>query len=236
MRKLIDIILKKHILEVFKTHMQNENVYYTTNQYNNLPDEQIVSLIKEGDEKALSYLLEKYKNLVNVKVGKYFIIGAEKEDIMQEGMIGLFKAIKSFKEEKQNSFKSFANICIERQLITAIKSSNRQKHMPLNSYLSLNTAAYDNNEEDSVELIDTFNSKTVEDPLETIMKKEYYDEVEIAVHKHLSKFEKQVLDRFIKGESYVTIAQKLDSPVKSVDNAIQRIRKKAIKNMFNENN
>lgn len=231
---LIYIILKKAHLEVFKTYMQNENVFYTTNQYDNLTDEQIVSLIKQGDEKALSYLLEKYKNLVNIKVGRYFIIGAEKEDIMQEGMIGLFKAIKNFNETKQNTFKSFANICIERQLITAIKSSNRQKHMPLNSYLSLNTAAYDNNEEDSVELIDTFNSKTIEDPLETVMKKEYYEQVENAVNKSLSKFEKQVLDRFVKGESYLTIAQKLDSPVKSVDNAIQRIRKKAIKNMFNE--
>ena len=192
--------------------------------------------IGEGDEKALAYILEKYKELVNMKVGKYFIIGAEKEDIIQEGMIGLFKSIKSFNPDKQNTFKSFANICIERQLITAIKSSNRQKHMPLNSYLSLNTAAYDNNEEDSVELIDTFNSKTIEDPLETIMKKEYYTEVENSVNKHLSKFEKQVLDRFVKGESYITIAQKLDSPVKSVDNAIQRIRKKAIKNMNNSNN
>lgn len=214
--------------------MQNENVFYTTNQYPNLTDEQIISLIKQGDEKALSYLLEKYKDLVNVKVGKYFIIGAEREDIVQEGMIGLFKAIKNFDAEKQNTFRSFANICIERQLITAIKSSNRQKHMPLNSYLSLNTAAYDNNEEDSVELIDTFDSKTIEDPLETVMKKEYYTEIERAVNKSLSKFEKQVLNQFIKGESYVTIAQKLDSPVKSVDNAIQRIRKKAIKNMFNE--
>ncbi len=215
--------------------MQNENVFYTTNQYHNLADEQIVSLIKQGDEKALSYLLEKYKNLVNIKVGKYFIIGAEREDIVQEGMIGLFKAIKNFDAEKQNAFKSFANICIERQLITAIKSSNRQKHMPLNSYLSLNTAAYDNNEEDSVELIDTFDSRMIEDPLETVMKKEYYTEVENAVNKSLSKFEKQVLERFMKGESYITIAQKLDSPVKSVDNAIQRIRKKAIKNIFNEN-
>lgn len=158
--------------------------------------------------------------------------GAEKEDIVQEGMIGLFKAIKDFKPDKQNSFKSFANICIERQLITAIKTSNRQKHIPLNSYLSLNTAAYENNEDDSVELIDTFYNKEVEDPLETIMKKEYYTEVENAVNKNLSKFEKQVLDQFLKGESYVKIAEKLDSPVKSVDNAIQRIRKKAIKNMF----
>lgn len=212
--------------------MQNENVFFTTDKYSNFNDEEIISQIKQGDQEALGYLLEKYKNLVNIRVSKYFIVGAEKEDIAQEGMIGLFKAIKDFKPDKQSSFKSFANICIERQLITAIKSSNRQKHMPLNSYLSLNTAAYDNTEEDSVELIDTFYNKNVEDPLETIMKKEYYAEVENAVNKSLSKFEKQVLDRFLKGESYVTIAQRLDSPVKSVDNAIQRIRKKAIKNMF----
>ncbi len=216
--------------------MQNENIFYATEKYVNFNDEQIVSLIKQGDEKALSYLLEKYKNLVNMKVGKYFIVGAEREDIVQEGMIGLFKAIKNFNTEKQSTFKSFANICIERQLITAIKSSNRQKNIPLNSYLSLNTAAYDNNDEDSVELIDTFNSKIIEDPLDTIMKKEYYENVQEAITKSLSKFEKQVLDRFIKGDSYSTIAQKLNSPVKSIDNAIQRIRKKAIKNIFDENN
>ena len=206
--------------------MKQNDVFFATSKYQNLADEQIIEQIKQGDEEALSYILEKYKNLVNIKVNKYFMIGAEKEDIAQEGMIGLFKAIKSYDAEKQNSFKSFANICIERQLITAIKSSNRQKHIPLNSYLSLNTAAYDNNEDDSVELIDTFNSNTIEDPLETIMKQEYYNEVETAVNKNLSKFEKQVLDRYLKGESYVKIAEKLDSPVKSIDNAIQRIRMK----------
>ena len=212
--------------------MKQDDVFFTTSKYQNLEDEQIIEQIKQGDEEALSYILEKYKNLVNIKVSKYFMVGAEKEDVVQEGMIGLFKAIKSYNSEKQNSFKSFANICIERQLITTIKSSNRQKHIPLNSYLSLNTAAYDNNEDDSVELIDTFNSNTIEDPLETIMKQEYYNEVETAVNKNLSKFEKQVLDRYLKGESYVKIAEKLDSPVKSIDNAIQRIRKKAIKNLF----
>ena len=214
--------------------MQEKDVFFTTDKYHNLSDEQIIEKIKQGDEEALVYILNKYKELVNMKVSKYFIVGAEKDDTVQEGMIGLFKAIKSFDPKKQNSFKSFANICIERQLITAIKSSNRQKHMPLNSYLSLNTAAYDN-EEDSVELIETFNNKTVEDPLETIMKQEYLTEVEDAVNKNLSKFEKQVLDRFLKGESYVKIAKKLDSPVKSVDNAIQRIRKKALKNINEKN-
>ena len=214
--------------------MQKENVFFATEKYSKITDEEIISNIKQGDEQALTYLIDKYKELVNIKVGKYFMIGAEKEDVVQEGMIGLFKAIKNYDGKKQNSFKTFANLCIERQLITAIKTSNRQKHMPLNSYLSLNTAAYDNNEEDSVELMDTFNSKTIEDPLETIMKKEYYDNIQNAIDKSLSDFEKRVLDRFIKGESYTIIARRLDAPVKSVDNAIQRIRKKAIKSMFNE--
>ena len=206
--------------------MQNSNIYYTTEKYANLTDEQIISQIKEGDEQALSFLLDKYKDLVNSKVGKYFIIGAEREDIIQEGMIGLYKAIRGF-----DHFKTFANLCIERQLITAIKSSNRQKHMPLNSYLSLNTSAYDN-DEDGTELIETFEVDTIEDPLETIMKKESFDEIQKTMHKSLSKFEEQVLDRYIQGESYEIIAKRLDTPVKSVDNAIQRIRKKAIKNLF----
>lgn len=214
--------------------MQKKDVFFKTDKYYNLTDEEIIEKIHNGDEDALTYVLNKYKELVNMKVSKYFIVGAEKEDTIQEGMIGLYKAIKSFNTDKQNSFKSFANICIERQLITAIKSSNRQKHIPLNSYLSLNTAAYDNNEDNSVELLETFNSKTIEDPLDTIMKQEYYKEVENAVNKNLSKFEKQVLERFLKGESYTKIAERLDSPVKSVDNAIQRIRKKAIKNIVDK--
>ena len=203
--------------------MQNKNIYYTTEKYANLTDEQIISQIKEGDEQALSFLLDKYKDLVNSKVGKYFIIGAEREDIIQEGMIGLYKAIKGFK--------TFANLCIERQLITAIKSSNRQKHMPLNSYLSLNTSAYED-DEDGTELIETFEVDTIEDPLETITKQESFDEIQKAVNKSLSKFESQVLEKYMQGDSYEIIAKRLDTPVKSVDNAIQRIRKKAIKNLF----
>ena len=211
--------------------MQNKNIYKATDKYNNLEDEEIIVEIQNGNEQALTYLLNKYKPLVNNKVGKYFIIGAEKEDIIQEGMIGLYKAIKSFDQEKQNKFKTFANICIERQLITAIKTSNRQKHMPLNSCISLNTSAY-SNEDDGVELLETYNNKTFEDPLETMMKKEYYKEIEKAITESLSKFEKQVLDRLVLGESYEVIANRFDTPVKSVDNAIQRIRKKANNKML----
>ena len=214
--------------------MQKENVFFSVDKFDGMTDEQIVLEVQKGDKQAISYLMNKYKELVNIKVSKYFMVGAEREDMVQEGLIGLFKAIKMFKKDKNNSFKSFANMCIERQLITAIKSSTRQKHMPLNSYLSLNASAYDNEEENGIELINTLDNKMVEDPLETVMKKEYYEQIESSIEKSLSTFEKQVLDGYVKGYSYVTIAKKLDSPVKSVDNAIQRIRKKAIKNMLNE--
>ena len=214
--------------------MQKENVFFSVDKFDGMTDEQIVLEVQKGDKQAISYLMNKYKELVNIKVSKYFMVGAERDDIVQEGLIGLFKAIKMFKKDKNNSFKSFANMCIERQLITAIKSSTRQKHMPLNSYLSLNASAYDNEEENGIELINTLDNKMVEDPLETVMKKEYFKQIETSIEKSLSTFEKQVLDGYVKGYSYVTIAKKLDSPVKSVDNAIQRIRKKAIKNMLNE--
>lgn len=210
--------------------MKESNMFYSLNDnYKEMSDEDLINVVKSGDKNALEYLINKYKELVNMKVSKYFIIGAEREDIVQEGLIGLYKAIKSYSLDKQNSFKTFANMCIERQLITAIKSSNRQKHMPLNSYLSLNESAYDNDEETS--LFDTFNSHQIEDPLETITKKEYYKSVETAIDKSLSDFEKQVLNRYMQGESYIQIAEKLDTPVKSIDNAIQRIRKKAISNL-----
>lgn len=216
--------------------MGKSNLIYSTNStYDNMSDEDLIGLIKLGDECALNFLMDRYKETVNIKVSKYFIIGAEREDIIQEGLIGLFKAIKGFAPEKDNLFKTFANLCIERQLITAIKTSNRQKHMPLNSYLSLNGAAYSDEESES-SLIDVLDANLMEDPLDTVTKKEYYKIVETAISQSLSEFEKKVLNRFIQGESYVKIAQKLNTPVKSVDNAIQRIRKKAIKNVEEQTN
>ena len=202
------------------------------NNYNNMSDEELLEAIKKDDKDALDFLICKYKDLVNSKVNKYFIIGAEKEDIIQEGLIGLYKAIKDYNPDKQNSFKSFANLCIERQLITAIKSSNRQKHMPLNSYLSLNMTAYENEDgNNDTEIMEVLDTNVIEDPLDTITKKEYMTNVENVIDTSLSDFEKKVLNRYIQGESYVKIAEKLDSPVKSVDNAIQRIRKKTARSL-----
>ena len=213
--------------------METGNVFYSLNtDLDKLSDEKLIEVINKGNQDAIEVLLRRYKELVIMKVSRYFIVGAEKEDIFQEGMIGLYKAIKCFNEEKQKSFKSFANLCIERQLITAIKTSNRQKHQPLNSYISLNTAAYEEDEETS--MIDVFDSNLVEDPLDTITKREYYHLVENKINNSLSDFEKQVLHRYAQGESYVTIAEKLETPVKSIDNAIQRIRKKAARSLMNE--
>ena len=209
--------------------MPNDKAFFTTNNLSNKNDEEIIEIAKQGDQEAIGYIMDKYKELVAMKVSRYFIVGAEKEDIFQEGMIGLYKAIKDFNKEKQNSFKSFANLCVERQLITAIKTSNRQKHTPLNSYVSLNTSAYE--EGDDTEIIEVLDKNTVEDPLDTVMKKEYYKLVEDRMNETLSDFEKQVLHRYAKGESYVKISEKLNAPIKSIDNAIQRIRKKAMKNI-----
>ena len=209
-----------------------KNIYYFNNKYENLSDEELIEKIRLGDSEAQNFLLDKYKNLVNMKANRFFLIGGENDDVLQEGMIGLFKAIQSFDEEKNNSFKTFANLCIERQLISAIKTSNRQKHLPLNSSFSLNTSAFDENDDTSV--LEVLDAKFVEDPLDTITKREYFEDIENKIDQALSSFEKQVLDRYVQGESYVDIAQKLDSPVKSVDNAIQRIRKKAIKCLNDE--
>ena len=216
--------------------MENTNIFYSTNKdYDNVKDEDLIEIIKSGDKQAFEYLINKYKELVNMKVSKYYIVGAERDDIVQEGLIGLFKAIKSYKPDQQNSFKSFANMCIERQLITAIKTSNRQKHMPLNSYLSLNISAYDEEEgESDTTLMDIFNTTLIEDPLDTITKKEYLQDIEKTIDKSLSDFEKKVLNKYINGKSYMQIAEDLDAPVKSIDNAIQRIRKKAIKGLTQE--
>lgn len=196
-------------------------------QYKNMPDEKVIQEIQSGDNIALNYLMNKYNDLVNMKASKFFMAGAEREDIIQEGLIGLYKATKSFNAEKQNSFKTFANLCIERQLITALKTSNRQKNIPLNSAFSLNSAAYEEN--DDVPVIEVLESKTVEDPLEMLTKKEYYSSIENKINESLSDFEKQVLHQYKQGKSYAAIAEKLDTKVKSVDTAIQRIRKKANK-------
>lgn len=213
--------------------MLNKELYSFSSKYEKNTDEELISMIRLGDKNAQTYLFERYKDFVNMKANKFYVIGAEREDMIQEGLIGLYKAIKSFNVDKQNSFRTFANLCVERQLITAIKSSNRQKHIPLNSSFSLNLSAYDENDDTTV--LDVLDTKTAEDPLDTITKRERFEHIESRIDETLSSFEKKVLNRYIQGESYNDIAMKLDTPVKAVDNAIQRIRKKANKTLNDEN-
>lgn len=195
----------------------------------NEEDKRFILKIKDGDESALNMIMEKYKNFVYSRAKSFFIVGAEQEDIIQEGMIGLFKAIKGYDLDKEVTFKSFADLCIRRQIITAIKASTRQKHIPLNSYLSLNKNSFD--EETDREVIEQLDVDTIPDPLDTITKKETYRNLEIKMTEILSDFEQQVFNEYLNGESYVAIANKLKSHVKAVDNAIQRIKKKVEKHI-----
>ena len=209
--------------------MSDINQDFFDEKYNKMTDENLLQEItKNQNNIALDCLIDRYKDMVGMKANKFFMIGSEKDDMLQEGYIGLYKAVKSYDQEKQNSFKTFAGLCIERQMITAVKNSNRQKHIPLNSSLSLNSGAYDENDDTEVmEILDT--RKTGEDPLDIITKKEYFTVIEKAIDDSLSEFEKKVLVHYKNGESYAEIAEKLQSKVKSVDTAIQRIRKKAVK-------
>lgn len=191
-----------------------------------MADNKIVELIQSGDKGALDFIINKYNNIVNMKASKFFAAGIEKEDIIQEGLIGLYKATQSYDGDKQNSFKSFANMCIERQLITVVKSANRQKNIPLNSAFSLNSPIYEDGDTDAIEVLDV---NLVEDPLETIAKKEYLSLMENKIDENLSEFERKVLKHYKQGKSYNDIAKAVNSKVKSVDTAIQRIRKKASK-------
>ena len=209
--------------------MSDINQNFFDEKYNKMTDENLLQEITQNQNNiALDCLIDRYKDMVGMKANKFFMVGSEKDDMLQEGYIGLYKAVKSYNQEKQNSFKTFAGLCIERQMITAVKNSNRQKHIPLNSSLSLNSGAYDENDDTEVmEILDT--RKTGEDPLDIITKKEYFTVIEKAIDDSLSDIEKKVLVHYKNGESYAEIAEILQSKVKSVDTAIQRIRKKARK-------
>ena len=206
----------------------NENMFsINENNYTQMTDEMLIENIKNDDQTALNCLMKRYNEIVYMKANKFFMIGAEKEDMVQEGMIGLCKSVKSFDMEKQNSFKTFANMCIERQLITAVKNSNRQKHIPLNSSISLNSAAYEDNEDmDKIEILDV---RELNDPSDIIADREYFKSIEKSIKDNLSDFELAVLYEYEKGKTYAAIADKLNAKIKSVDTAIQRIRKKANK-------
>jgi len=187
-------------------------------------DEDIVAMAKTGNNRALEYLLCKYQNFVKAKAKSYFLIGADKEDIYQEGMIGLFKAIRDFKDDKLASFKVFAELCITRQIITAVKTATRQKHIPLNTYISLNKPIYD--EESDRTLLDILSGIRVSDPEELIIDREEMENIESKIQEVLSGLEMEVLNSYLDGKSYQEIASDLDRQAKSIDNALQRVKRK----------
>lgn len=187
-------------------------------------DEDIVEAVREGDSEALEYLINKYRSFVRAKARSYFLIGADREDIIQEGMIGLYKSIRDFRGDKLSSFKAFAELCITRQIITAIKTATRQKHIPLNSYVSLDKPIYD--EDSDRTLLDVICGSQVSDPEELIINQEEFTGLEDKMSEILSDLERKVLMLYLDGRSYQEIAVDLDRHVKSIDNALQRVKRK----------
>jgi len=197
---------------------------WSTLEYDDNTDEEIVEAVREGDSIALEFLINKYKNFVRAKARSYFLIGADREDIVQEGMIGLYKAIRDFKGDKLSSFKAFAELCITRQIITAIKTATRQKHIPLNSYVSLDKPIYD--EDSDRTLLDVICGTRVSDPEELIINQEEFSGLEDKMAEILSDLERKVLMLYLDGRSYQEIAVDLNRHVKSIDNALQRVKRK----------
>ena len=192
-------------------------------KYLSMSDDDVVVLVQQGDGEALEYLLDKYKNFVRGRARSYFLVGADHEDIVQEGMIGLYKSIRDFRPDKQSSFRAFAELCVKRQIITAIKTATRQKHVPLNSYVSLNKPLY--GEESDRTLLDVIEGR-VTNPEELFIGQEDMSHIQEQIGTVLSDLEQQVLAAFLDGKSYQEIAEMLGRHVKSIDNALQRVKRK----------
>lgn len=214
--------------------MSTETPYNPYAAFENMADEDVVLKAKQEDNSlAQEYLLHKYRNFVRAKARSYFLIGAEREDIIQEGMIGFYKAIRDFRGDKLSSFRAFAELCVTRQIITAIKTATRQKHIPLNSYVSLNKPIY---EEDSDRtLLDIISGVKVANPEDMIISREEFADIENKMNNILSDFEWKVLMSYLDGKSYQEIAVELDRHIKSIDNALQRVKRKLEKYITNRN-
>ena len=202
------------------------------NEFQDLTDEEVILEIKDNSNSvALDYLINKYRNFVRAKARSYFLIGADREDIIQEGMIGFYKAIRDFRNDKLSSFRVFAELCVTRQIITAIKTATRQKHIPLNSYISLNKPIYD--EDSDRTLLDVMSGARVSDPAELVISREEFIDIERKMEEILSDLEWKVLMSYLDGKSYQEIARELHRHVKSIDNALQRVKRKLERYMDN---
>ncbi len=210
-------------MEEMRGEFADEGALCAFDRYARMADEQVAVAARE-DSFAQEFLLRKYKNFVRGKARSYFLIGADKEDIVQEGMIGLYKAIRDFNTEKLASFRVFAELCVTRQIITAIKTATRQKHKPLNSYVSLNKPVYDEDSERT--LVDILEATRVYNPEDIVIDREDFSIIELEITKMLSGLEKKVLMYYLRGKSYMEIARIMERSEKSIDNALQRAKGK----------
>ena len=201
--------------------------------FENKTEEEIVAEAKEGNSLAQEIIINRYEAFIRGKSRSYFLIGADKEDIYQEGMIGLYKAIRDFNYEKSTTFKAFAELCITRQIITAIKTATRQKHIPLNTYVSLNKPIYEDESERT--LLDVIVGLKITNPEEVVISKEEVANIELKMSKVLSGLELEVLNSYLDGKSYQEIAVDLDREAKSIDNALQRVKRKLEKSLSKKN-
>lgn len=189
-----------------------------------MDDEELVDLVHSGETEALDFLIHKYQRFVYAKAKSYFIVGADREDLIQEGMIGLYKAIRDYKKDKLKSFKSFAELCITRQIITAVKTATRQKHIPLNSYVSLYKPVF-NGDTDKT-LLDVVTSSNELDPEEVIISQEEHNDIEVKISELLTDLEREVLLLYLEGQTYKEISGEFNRSVKAIDNALTRVKRK----------
>lgn len=205
---------------------------YTPENLKTMSDEEVVLLAQSGDTLATERIMNKYSDVVRRRARTYFLVGADREDVIQEGMIGLFKAVRDFAPDKQSGFKAFAELCITRQIITAIKTATRQKHMPLNTYISLNRPLYD--EEYETTLMDVLGEdKSTANPEEIMINREQFEDIHLKMDEILSAFECRVLSLYLQGKSYQDIGSVLEREPKAIDNALQRIKRKLEKYIAN---
>ena len=189
-------------------------------------DEELIVRYRDGDTEAMDFIFERYKHLVRKKAKAMFLAGGDNDDLIQEGMIGLYKAIRDYHTDREASFATFASMCINRQMITAVAASNLKKNMPLNTYVSYDMPA-GGDEDSDMRLVDILQSQTELNPEKLLIDKEHNRDLKSRLKEVLSTFEQQVLTYYLEGMDYTAIAKKMQKPPKSVDNALQRIRSKA---------
>ena len=203
--------------------------------YGQYTDEELLIRFRDGEAAIIEYIMNKYKNLVRSKAKSMYILGADSDDLIQEGMIGLFKAVRDYDIGRDASFSTFADLCVSRQMYTAVQASRRQKHIPLNTYISLDNSAGTNREGEEEKLVNVLAARSGQSPEEMVIDRENVTQLERTIEKELSSFEKQVLDLYLTGMGYQQIARVLGKDDKSTDNALQRIKTKLKKAIREEN-